>query len=262
MNQSSGKLIYAIDRDDGGIQVRDDGDKRWMHFGTGSIQSAMDNSCHHDFVLDYMRRMMAFLLFKEKIGRTLILGLGGGAMVRYIHHHWPEEKITAIDIDEDVIKIATNSFGIPSSPKIQIKAADAVFYLSHTIDFNPDTIFLDLFIGDESPDNLYDDEFINSFYETLAPSGVAVINLLPTNVNEFTDLIRKVRKVFDGMIFCLSVPDHDNIILFAFKRPLTTKNVGLLKTKAKLFSSRLDLPFDEYLNNILATNRNCAFITY
>lgn len=256
MDSESGKLIYSVERDDGGIQVRQNGNKRWIHLGSGAIQSAVDILKPHCYELEYMKRMMSFLMFKENIGRLLILGLGGGAMLRFINHYWPETEITAVDIDQDMIEIAEEYFGIPESEKIAIKNADAHFYLEQAIDFLADTMFIDVFIGDEPPQDMYNSEFLENIYRSLSSTGVAVFNLLPVDPEQFTELIKAIRGRFNKKTFCLTVPKHDNILLFAFKEIPPCINRDFIRDRIGGLSKKTSLNFRDYLKDFEKYNSN------
>ncbi len=257
MGQELGQLVYAVENSCGGIQVREDDSFRWIHFGTGSVQTAMDIQNPNYMILEYMRRMLAFLPFRQnKMGRVLILGLGGGAMVRFIHDRWPESRIDAIDIDQDMIEIATEYFGIPSSKNVKIRNADALVYVEQSIDYKVDTLFVDLFIGDEPPADIYSESFVQSCYDALDPSGVMLFNILAVKADKFTGFVTLLRKVFDRQTLCLTVPFHDNILIMAFKNPVHIPINSSLARNGRDMQDKLLLPFDEYINDILYSNRN------
>ena len=47
-------------------------------------------------MLSYTRSMMAFLLFVPSPTRVVSVGLGGGSLARFVYHHLPETRITAV----------------------------------------------------------------------------------------------------------------------------------------------------------------------
>ncbi len=257
MSQDLGREIYAIDNNCGGIQVRESDKYRWVHFGSGSVQTASYIQYPNRLCLEYMRRMLAFLpLRQNRMGRVLILGLGGGAMVRAIHESWPDVQIDAVDIDQDMIAIATEYFGIPESENVRVRNADAFCYIEQSIDYNADTVFVDLFAGDEPVHEIYSENFVNNCYEVLNDSGVLIFNILAVKAQQFTDFINLVRKVFERQTLCLTVPSHDNILLFAFKSPFSYPSQENLLLRAQQMQDSLLLPFDEYMRDLIYTNRN------
>jgi spermidine synthase len=57
--------------------IVDNGQRRFLHFDFGAIQSAMEMRNPQRLALAYTRKMMAFLLFNSRPKRILLLGLGG-----------------------------------------------------------------------------------------------------------------------------------------------------------------------------------------
>ena len=69
------------------------------------IQSCMRVADPDDLVLDYTRTMMGALLFNPKPRRVLMIGLGGGSMLKYLHRHVPEADLTVVEISQSVIDL-------------------------------------------------------------------------------------------------------------------------------------------------------------
>jgi spermidine synthase len=69
--------------------VKADGDMVSLHFETDAIQSLM--SCKDPFALQlpYTKTMMGFLLTNPNPRHILMIGLGGGSMVKFCHEHLP-----------------------------------------------------------------------------------------------------------------------------------------------------------------------------
>ncbi|THB67278.1 MAG: methyltransferase domain-containing protein [Gammaproteobacteria bacterium] len=261
IGDDKGMLIYSVERDDGGIQIREDGRYRWMHFGSGSIQSAMDKENPELLVLEYMRRMFSFLIFKDNAEDLLLLGLGGGAMLRFINKELPQSNVTAIDIDADVIEVAEKQFGIPHNKKNTIKQSDALFYLECAAEKKFDVIFVDLFSGDTVPEEIYSEEFIENAANILHDNGMAIINILPVDVETFSVLIKRVRVEFNCRVLCLPVPEHDNVIIITFKEEVRF-SAEYLRSMAVLLEERYHLQFSRYLTDIFSYNRNSSVINY
>ena len=90
MKLRQGKLIYCDNECSPPIRIFQSGPYRWLKFGDNAIQSAMNTNAPEQLVLEYMRRMMSFLIFQDPPGRTLHAGIGAGAMLRFFYHHWPD----------------------------------------------------------------------------------------------------------------------------------------------------------------------------
>lgn len=257
MSQELGHEIYCVENDWGGIQVRESDEYIWVHCGGYSVQTACYKDTPERLCLEYMRRMLAFLPFRQNdMGNVLILGLGGGAMVRTLHHFWPESQIDAIDIDQDMVEIAHNVFGVPWAENINIRVADAFSYVEQSLDHQVNTILVDLFVGEEAVADVYSKSFIKNCYDALLPSGVLVFNILAAEEQQFADFVSQTRKIFNRQTLCMNVPAHNNILLFAFKGPVEIPSQEELALKAGQMQDLLELPFEEYMRDIIYYNKN------
>ncbi len=257
MSQDLGQEIYFVENEWGGIQVRESEEYRWVHCGGYSVQTACYLKDPDRLCLEYMRRMLAFLPFRQnRMGNVLLLGLGGGAMVRTIHCYWPDSQIDAVDIDGDMVEIAHNIFGVPWAENIHIRVADAFCYIEQSLDHQVDTVFVDLFAGEEPVSEVYSEEFINNCFDSLLESGVLVFNILAAKEQEFADFVALVRKKFDRQTLCLNVPEHNNILLFAFKGKVDFPAQEELALMAQQLQEQLQLPFEEYMRDIIYYNKN------
>ncbi|HYS75836.1 MAG TPA: hypothetical protein VEM38_07085, partial [Burkholderiales bacterium] len=72
------------------IEIVEEGGVRILQIGGNAIQSAMRLAAPDRIELDYVRAMMAFLLFHPDPRDVLLVGLGGGSMARFIHQRMPQ----------------------------------------------------------------------------------------------------------------------------------------------------------------------------
>ena len=82
-------VITVIDTADGYRQLIFDG----RLDGSDAIQSEMSLAAPDELTLPYARHMMAALPAAARLGRVLIVGLGGACMQRYLYGLLPETKI-------------------------------------------------------------------------------------------------------------------------------------------------------------------------
>ena len=79
---------------------------------------------------DIHRVMAASLLLCPPLSQSpsiLILGLGGGCLPSFLQFYYPKATITAVDIDEEVIRVAKEYFRL--NPSIQTVNADALTFI-------------------------------------------------------------------------------------------------------------------------------------
>jgi spermidine synthase len=157
--------------------VRDD--------GTPMLQTRLNLALPHVLTVPYTRTMFASYLFQPAPVRVLVVGLGGGAMVRFLEHRDPELEIEAVDIDPEVVRIADRYFGTRSSEHVRIEVADGYEVVRNGA--QPyDVIYIDAFLrpSDETdssgnPLRLKETPFYHALRSRLSANGVAVFNLNP-----------------------------------------------------------------------------------
>ena len=108
-----GTVVHQSQSDDGIIEVVDTGDIRSLHFGTFPRQSCMSIHTPHTLELSYTEAMMAALLFNGLPERVLVVGLGGGSLVKFLMHHFPDCQIDVVEYRQDVVKVAHGYFQVP-----------------------------------------------------------------------------------------------------------------------------------------------------
>ena len=99
MFRPGNKLARSIHRHFGAdvsVDVSEVDGVRNLHLGNDTVQSAMRLKTPHALELAYTRGMMAYLLFSEKVERVLAIGLGGGSVPKYLHHHLPAVNTTVV----------------------------------------------------------------------------------------------------------------------------------------------------------------------
>lgn len=109
---------------------------------------------------------------KSEIRKVLILGLGGGSVVKPIKKFWPGAKITGVDIDLAMVELGQKYFKLDSH--VQIIISDASSYMLHTTCY--DLVIVDLYNGKNFPKKFESDNYIHLLRSNLKRSGVVVIN--------------------------------------------------------------------------------------
>lgn len=113
---------------------------------------------------------------RSNVTSILMLGLGGGFVAKELHQHYPSAKITCVDIDPVMEKIAKRFFGLKDIHQITYVSADARDYIKTVSASSFDLVVVDLFIGDDIPSFVDSQEFLVPLRNSLKPGGVVVIN--------------------------------------------------------------------------------------
>lgn len=111
------------------------------------------------------------------IFNVLILGLGGGTVVKLINKSWPGAKITGVEIDPEIIKISKKYFGLDKVGNLKIIEDDAFDFVVKT-DKKFDLIIVDMYLGSQYPARAETGKFMKDIKKILSEKGVIVFNRL------------------------------------------------------------------------------------
>ena len=104
---------------------------RTLHIGSDTVQSAMRIARPNDLEVVYTRSMMAFLLFKPEPRNVHMIGLGGGSLAKFIYHHVPLARVTAVEVNPQVVTIARQFFMLPpNDERLNVMVGDGVEYVA------------------------------------------------------------------------------------------------------------------------------------
>lgn len=238
------------------IRVRREGDVRVMTFvrdnGQEAVQSRISLTAPNALLSPYARTMLASYLYQPDPRRVLIVGLGGGAMVRFLTHHTPDVKIDAVEIDPVVVRLADEYFGVRSGGSVTVHTADAVAFVESTT-ARYDLILMDAFLRPSSdtdttgvPTRLKTLAFLGRVKQALTPDGVVAFN-----VNEhgsMADDIAAVATTF-GKVAVFNSPSADNTVVIALGGEMATDEQ--LRERITALDARFDgtLAFGDILRN-------------
>ena len=124
-----------------------------------------------------------------------------------------------------------------------------------------DIILADLFDDDSSID-VWSEELVQLCYENLSEQGFLIINLLPHNPAAFTRLVNHIRNTFSKLTFCMTVPEHDNVLVFATRSKSGIACSEELPQKAALLEKKYPLEMALYCDNILTTNASSPLFSH
>nr|WP_315199973.1 fused MFS/spermidine synthase [uncultured Flavobacterium sp.] len=114
----------------------------------------------------------------SKMDHALVLGVAGGSVIKTLvdEIHF-EGKITGVDIDPDIIKIANEYFKLDEIKNLNIIIEDAFEFVLKTKD-HYDLIIIDVFQDTTMPNFLFEKFFINRICFLLKSKGVVLFNTM------------------------------------------------------------------------------------
>ncbi|MCJ7792813.1 MAG: fused MFS/spermidine synthase [Candidatus Marinimicrobia bacterium] len=129
-----------------------------------------------------------------KANQVLILGLGGGTAIQLIKERFPVAKITALEIDEEIIKISKKYFGLGKVKDLEIINEDAIKWIKNYQENKFDLMLVDMYVGGRFPQKAMENEFLQKLKKILTPQGKIVLNWLKNKSER--RLFEKLEKSF------------------------------------------------------------------
>ncbi len=233
--------------------VIDDGKSRFLYFNVRLMQSEMSLKAPNDLALRYTQKMMAFLLFHPRPKRLVLIGLGGGSLVKFCHQRLPGARMTAIEHDPDVIAWRDTFMLPPDGPRLEILQADGADYLAQA-EKGIDALLVDAFDRTGFAPSLANRSFFDNAYARLSGNGVLVINLAGDK-ESYAGLIGEAMHVFDDQVMVISVPDDGNHVLYAFKERHFEPRWRWLHSFAKELRANYGLDFPMFAQKMERSTR-------
>jgi spermidine synthase len=228
--------------------IIDDGERRSLHFDRTLIQSVMLLEAPNALDVRYTQKMMSFLLFQQRPRRIVLIGLGGGSLVKFCHTRLPATHLTVLDNNPDVIALRDAFYVPPDGPKLQILEADGAAYLEQA-EKGIDVLLLDAFDRRGYAPSLANLEFLERAKSKLSGSGILVANLAGDEETH-AGLIGMAMQVFDDQVIVFPVREDDNHVLLAFKDATFEPNWRRLHNFAKELRAKYGLDFPAFVDKI------------
>lgn len=204
-----------------------------LYFDSESTQSLMDMQAPIRLVVSYTETMMGFLLFHATPKSIAMIGLGGGSLAKYCHHHLPNASILVLENNPKVIALK-DKFHVPeNSEHFRVLEADGAAYLRNTEE-KFDVLLVDGYTRLGQAAQLCSEDFYASCQECLNPDGVLVINFSgAAGLNQVYQ--ERIDRVFDHPSVLVVEDDRMNQILFVSKdSSLNTPSEDLMRRSSAL----------------------------
>ena len=88
---------------------------RFLHLGTSWVQGAMRIAKPDTIELEYVQMMMMWTLFQDAPRHIVQLGLGSAALTKFTYQRFPDARVTAVELNPNVIAICRALFGLPDN---------------------------------------------------------------------------------------------------------------------------------------------------
>ena len=224
---------------------------RYLHLGTPWVQGAMRIRKSLSLELEYIQRMMVWMLLRPSAelthGRAVQLGLGAGAITRFCHSTL-RLRTTAVELNPTVISACRIWFHLPEdSWRFHVLEMDAADYVADPQRAGSvEVLCVDLYDHDAASPVLDSEAFYADCHRLLADGGVMTVNLFGRDAS-FDRSARRVAAAFGAaQVFSLRPTKEGNTIVVALKH-LPWPDRSTLAARAADIEGRFKLPAKKWL---------------
>ena len=207
------KIIYERRSGEETVQVIQRSGKLELRFGNHIVQSAMSETQPDQLLLEYTQAMMVGFALCPNVSRSLQVGLGSGAIVRFVYRYFPDCRQDVVEISPDVIEAAKRYFKLPVSSLLHIEQGDGLDFVRRT-DQPYDLIFQDAFLAEGVPGHLQTKSYFEDLRKIIAPGGWLVNNVWGSNQANLRLVATHLTSIFP-QLYSISVGVGTNVIFFA-----------------------------------------------
>ena len=222
---------------------------RSLHLGTSWVQGAMRLARPDAIELEYVQMMMMWLLFNDQPRHVVQLGLGSAALTKFCYRRLPHTRVTAIELNPNVIAICGALFGLPpNDARLNVVEMNALDFVLDPANRNSvDVLQVDLYDEEARGPVLDTPEFYQGCYDALTEGGMMTTNVFGDFAN-YDKNLQAMELVFDAVVWLPEVHDA-NIVVIAFKQS-PVLDFSALYERAGAIKNRLNLPAKSWVNGL------------
>ncbi len=253
MGKYGGTVIHSRRDEAGLIEVVEAHGVRALHFGTESRQSAMALAAPERLEFPYLRAMLIGLVWVPAPRRILVLGLGGGSLIRFLLSHYPEARIEVVESRAAMVEVAREYFGLPEQPGLSIGIADGGEHMNRLVskgDPGFDLILVDIFDDEGLAPAVMRHDFFAAVISLLCTGGVACVNLWSSHAVSFRAVMRLIKLYFPGSAFSLPVMGRGNVIGVGLQREAGCPRLKDCLPMAQRLEQCLGIEFSRLLHRL------------
>ena len=233
------------------VSVSDDGEVRHLHLGTPWIQGSMRVGQPFDIELEYVQRMMAWLLFADPAqvskGHAMQLGLGAGAITKFCRKKL-RMCATAIELNPQVLAVCRQWFKLPpDGPKLRVVIADAAQEIRNPMWLGTvDALAVDLYDHEAAAPVLDSAAFYADCRALLSDTGCMTVNLFG-RASSFDRSLQSMAQAFgEDALWAFKPTREGNTVVLAQRTASRPKRAELV-ARAEAVQDRWGLPASKWL---------------
>ena len=205
----------------------------------------------YDIELEYVQRMMAWLLFVDPSSvakrQAMQLGLGAATCTKFCYKKL-RMHTTAIEINSQVVSACRLWFKLPpDEARLQVVVADAALEIKKTKWHGQiDALQVDLYDEEAAAPVLDSSEFYADCKQLLTDDGIMTVNLFGRS-SSFQSTVDKITEVFGAnAVWAFKATREGNTIVLAQRTPTQPKREAL-QAQAVEIESKFGLPASKWL---------------
>jgi spermidine synthase len=258
MYRYPGTLVHRCRDRQGVIDVVDSGNIRTLHFGTRATQSSMDLLDPVRLVLDYLRGMLAALLFCERPRALLMIGLGGGSLVRFALDRLPDIRVDVVECRQRVIDVAFEFFRLPKDQRLRVHLGDGAELVREGSaglgESEYDLILVDAYDHARMSESVASPEFFRACRERLRAGGILSMNVWSDLRRPYRQTVAALRDSFGDQVLLLPVTRRGNLIGLGFNASLEPKMLAVPRRRVHALEREYGLELHHFLRRLRVHN--------
>ncbi|GAA6141609.1 spermidine synthase [Hydrogenophaga sp. 5NK40-0174] len=233
------------------VSISEVGEVRFLHLGTEWIQGSMLLKQPFEIELDYVRRMMAWLLFVSPDSvserKALQLGLGSAALTKFCFKKLRMDT-TAIEINPQVLAVCRAWFKLPpDGERLRVVLADAgLEILKSEYAGTIDALQVDLYDHEAAAPVLDDPDFYRSCRNLLTDEGCLTVNLFGRE-SSYERSLASLASAFGEDALWAFAPTHEGNTVVLAQRTPSRPSREELTLRAEVIKERWGLPAPKWL---------------
>ena len=233
------------------VHFSDHGDVRYLHLGTEWVQGSMRLDAPFAIDLEYVQRMMAWLLFMEPQTvpkrHAMQLGLGAGALTKFCHRRL-RMKTTAIELNPQVVAACRLWFKLPKDDaRLSVILGDAAEVAAHPHwRGQVDALMVDLYDHEAAAPVLDSEDFYRDCRSLLTEDGCMTVNLFGRSSSYERSLAHIQAAFGEDAAWAFRPTREGNTVVLALRTPVEPAR-GLLSARADEVQARWGLPARKWL---------------
>ncbi len=234
------------------VNCSEEGNVRFLHLSTPWVQGTMKIDAPFEIELEYVQRMMVWLLFVEpatlRERHAMQLGLGAASLTKFCHKKAKLGRTTAVELNPQVLAACRGWFKLPpEDARLEIVLADAREEIR-----NPrwigavDALQVDLYDDDAAAPVLDTEAAYADCRALLTDDGCMTVNLFGRSAS-LPRSLEKIAAVFGEQALWQFKPTREgNTVVLAQRTPSRPPR-EVLAQRADFVQSRLGLPALKWL---------------